>query len=70
MAVLITTDDKKEMYLVKEMIDTGMLNIPKSRKEKLAKAGIPTKVKITYNLIGPELVEKMKKKGEDETTNK
>ena len=73
MAVLITTDNKKELYLVKEMIDTGLINIPNKRKKDLEKAGIPTSVNITYNLITPELVKKieeLRKNKEDESTIK
>lgn len=73
MAVLITTDNKKELYLVKEMIDTGLINIPNKRKKDLEKAGIPTSVNITYNLITPELVKKieeLRKNREDESTIK
>lgn len=73
MAVLITTDNKKELYLVKEMIDTGLVNISNKRKKDLEKAGIPTSVNITYNLITPELVKKieeLRKNREEESTIK
>ena len=62
MAVLITTDKKEELFLVKEMIDTGMINIGNDRKKALKKAGIPSTVQITYNLINPEMFKEIQEK--------
>ena len=65
MAVLITSDNDRELYFVKEMLDTGLHNVSKKRKEALKMNNIPLSVQITYNKIPKEVVEKLQKMKED-----
>ena len=65
MAVLITSDNDRELYFVKEMLDTGLHNVSKKRTEALKMNNIPLSVQITYNKIPKEVVEKLQKMKED-----
>ena len=62
MAVLITSDNDKELFLVKTLIDYGMHAIDREQREAFKKADMPMDVKITFNKISDSLVREMEAK--------